>query len=431
MTTETIQEHQRIPYNSDELQCVWKEGMRLPPQREGLDRWFFQWQWIKPWQCNDSEEDTTDNDGSYGYYASYVIGAQWLDKEKKSMPLVVTPKDGCESIDFLSMFSTCFKSGISAEDFSRIYGVDLDQPRIRAPQLKSVLSPLLVAHFLTVIEKIIRRGLKRDYVEIENNLRKVRGRIDIARNEQKNIIPKRYDRITCKHQEYSVNTPENRLLKKALLFSRQILYSTAISRSLEPLQQTVNQFLAFFHGIDDQIEVWEVSEIKHHKIFREYKEAVRLAQMILQRYDYSIARVGVSGEYTPVFWLDMSLLYEHYVYGLLKDAYGDKIQYQKCGYTGYPDFICYDPIIVMDTKYIPRFDKSNVDTYIARQLSAYSRDRRLFNDEPKENIPCLIIFPKVGEALNPFKKKSLFDLLTEEDKHLWQFYRIAVPLPSL
>ena len=40
-------------------------------------------------------------------------------------------------------------------------------------------------------------------------------------------------------------------------------------------------------------------------------------------------------------------------------------------------------------------------------------------------------FPVEGEEENPFKSMPLEDILLEEDSCLWNFYRIAVPLPLL
>ena len=158
-----MREHEKIPYDSLAFQEYWGEGMRLPGQSNGLDRWFFQWQWRNSSQTNDVESDQPMVTES-GYYASYVIGAQWFDKAK-TLPLVITTKYGCDRIDFLKMFSVCFNSGIESKEFSKIYGVDMEQPRIKAPELKSVLSPLIVAHFLSVVKEIVKRGLKKDYVQ--------------------------------------------------------------------------------------------------------------------------------------------------------------------------------------------------------------------------------------------------------------------------
>lgn len=426
-----MREHEKIPYDSLAFQEYWGEGMRLPGQSKGLDRWFFQWQWRNNPIINDEQDSDKPIVTESGYYASYVIGAQWFD-EAKTLPLVVTTKYGCDRVDFLKMFSICFNSGIEAKDFSKIYGVDMEQPRIKAPELRSVLSPLIVAHFLSIVKEIVKRGLKKDYVQREENLKKVRGHISILRNERMNVLKKRYNKVFCRYQEFSEDTVENRLIKKALKFSWQILQVDGISESMLPLQHTVNDCLSAFTNVGDEIEVWEVKAIKHHKIFKEYDDAIKLAQMILHRYDYSITNITTAEEeLCPVFWIDMAMLYEHYVLGLLREAYGSKIHYQVHGHTGYPDFVCYSPKVVLDTKYIPRFEHGIFDTYIVRQLSGYSRDKRIFPTMPDTSIPCVIIYPKEGVIQNPFKSKPLEDFLNDEDRHLWNFHRIAVPLPTL
>lgn len=424
-----MQEHEIIPYDSLTFQEYWGEGMRLPGQSKGLDRWFFQWQWCNnPRRSDNSDEPIVTESG---YYASYVIGAQWFDRAK-TLPLVITTKHGCDRIDFLKIFSVCFNSGIEAKDFSRIYEVDMEQPRIKAPELRSVLSPLIVAHYLSIVREIAKRGLKKDYVQREENLRKVKGRIDIFRNERLNIQKKCFDKVFCRYQEYSEDTVENRLLKKALVFSQQILQVDGISESMIALQHTVHECLSAFANVGNQIEVSEVKMIKHHKLFKEYDDAIKLAQMILHRYDYSITNITtVEEEYCPVFWIDMAMLYEHYVLGLLREAYGSKIHYQVHGHTGYPDFVCYSPQVVLDTKYIPRFGHGSIDTYIVRQLSGYCRDKWIFPTKPDANVPCVIIYPIAGENENPFKGKPLEDVLMTEDRNLWNFHRIAVPLPTL
>lgn len=421
-----IREHEKIPYAYPELMNRWEEGMRLPNQKPGLDRWFFHWQWDSS-SSDKSEGNAKGN--TAGYYASYFIGAQWVAKGDS---LVVTTKEGCDKIDFLEMFSVCFNSGIASDEFSRIYEVDMEQPTIEAPELKSVLSPLIVVHFLSVVQRLVKRGLKKDYVQCGDNLNKVRGHISVLCNERTNVMQQRFDRIFCNYQQYTVNNPENRLIKKALLFSKNVLQRVAASKGMKSLMQNINLCLSVFNGVDEQIEVWEVKNIKHHKLFKEYGDAIRLAQMILRQYDYSITNIDSwKNDDCPVFWLDMSLLYEHYVWGLLKEAYGEKIHYQKYGYTGYPDFICYEPKMVMDTKYIPRLGQSHIDTYIIRQLSGYARDKHLFKELSAESIPCIVIYPEQGRATNPFKSKNLNDLLKESESYAWNFYKVAVPLPTL
>ena len=419
------QEHQRLAGISSR-HPKWEEGMPLK-QESGLDRWFFRW-WPESSAPRDEEEAELEGHSS-GYYTSYVIGAQWFDEQES---LVITPKVGCDRIDFLRLFSGCLQSGIEAKALSKIYEIDLNQPPIKAPELQSVLSPLIIVHFLSVVREVLRAGLKKDYVQREENLKKVKGHIAILRHERTNVLRKRPDKVYCRYQEYSVDIPENRLLKKALIFSRQILSTLPQGESRASLEHALHQCLSAFAHVGDEIEMSELKHFKYQKLFRTYSEAIRLAQIILRRYDYSLTNIESKEEACPVFWLDMSLLFEHYVLGLLREAYGDKVEYQAEGYTGYPDFICHDPRLVMDAKYIPRFNGGGkINSYIIRQLSGYARDRKLFTKPPTEPIPCLAIYPKLGKAENPFLGKAIEELLQEEEEEAWDFYRFAVPLPTL
>ena len=373
----------------------------------------------------------------WGYYASYVIGAEWIDDKEA---LVVTTKRGMEEIDFLTMFMMCFSSNLSVESFAEIYNIDSEAPVIHAPSLKGVLSPLIVLHFLGVVSRI--KSLKKGYVHYSENLKKVKGHIKVMKNERKNIASKRFDRVFCDFDEYTVDIPENRLIKKALLFSSQILRTIAENHSIgNKAKLMLSRSLALFENVSDEVQIKEVSLIKGHKLFSEYNEAVRLAKLILRRYDYSISKTSSLDENVPPFTLDMSLLYEHYVYGLLNEAYGDKISYQFHGKTGVPDFLyCSTGFkAILDTKYIPKYDSSSLDNNVIRQLSGYSRDIPILRqlgyedmdeESPIPNIPCVIIYPKEGsDVKNPFQNKKLRDLCTSPVRKLARFYKVCVPLP--
>ncbi len=375
----------------------------------------------------------------WGYYASYVIGAEWIDDKEA---LVVTTKRRMEEIDFLTMFMTCFSSDLSVESFAEIYNIDSEAPAIHAPALKGVLSPLIVLHFLGVVSRI--KTLKKGYVHYSENLKKVKGHIQVMKNERKNISSKRFDRIFCNYDEYTVDIPENRLIKKALLFSSQILRIITENHSIgNRCKLMLSKSLALFENVSDEVQIKEVSLIKGHKLFSEYNEAVRLAKLILRRYDYSISKTSSLDENVPPFTLNMSLLYEHYVYGLLNEAYGDKISYQFNGKTGFPDFLyCSTGFkAILDTKYIPKYESSSLDNNVIRQLSGYSRDIPILHhlgyedideESPIPNVPCVIIYPKEGrDVKNPFANKRLRDLCTTPVRKLARFYKVCVPLPVM
>lgn len=89
-----------------------------------------------------------NEDDSWGYYASFKIGAEWIDDKET---LIVTTKRGMENIDFLRMFMTCFTSDLSLESFSKIYTIGIDKPAIEAPSLRNVMSLLMIVHFIGVV----------------------------------------------------------------------------------------------------------------------------------------------------------------------------------------------------------------------------------------------------------------------------------------
>lgn len=375
----------------------------------------------------------------WGYYASYVIGAEWIDQKEA---LVVTTKRRMEEIDFLTMFMMCFSSDLSVESFAKIYNIDSEAPVIHAPSLKGVLSPLIVLHFLGVVSRI--KCLKKGYVHYSENLKKVKGHIQVMKNERKNIASKRFDRVFCDFDEYTVDIPENRLIKKALLFCSQILRTITENHSIgNKAKLMLSKSLALFENVTDEVQIKEVSLIKGHKLFSEYNEAVRLAKLILRRYDYSISKTSSLDENVLPFTLNMSLLYEHYVYGLLNEAYGDKISYQFHGKTGAPDFLyCSTGFkAILDTKYIPKYESSSLDNNVIRQLSGYSRDIPILRhlgyedideESPIPNVPCVIIYPKEGrDVKNPFANKRLQDLCTTPVRKLARFYKVCVPLPVM
>ncbi|ETD16539.1 MULTISPECIES: 5-methylcytosine restriction system specificity protein McrC [Prevotellaceae] len=383
-------------------------------------------EWCKP----------TDKD-PWGYYASFKIGAEWIDEQES---LVVTTKRNMEHIDFVGMFMTCFSSDLALKAFSNIYSIDIDKPAIEAPALQSVASPLIVLHFLGVVSRI--KELKKGYIRRSENLKKVKGRIKILKNERANIATKRYDRVFCEYDEYSVDIPENRLIKKALLFSQRILQRLN-AQSSAAAKLLISQTLARFSYVSDDVEIRQVKQMRAHKLFTDYNEAIRLAKLILRMFDYNISKVADTRGIVVPFCLDMSLLYEHYVYGLLHEAYREKITYQFESKTGEPDFLYKSDEYraILDTKYIPKYENEPLDKYVVRQLSGYSRDLRILKHLGYESIneemsappvPCVIIYPKEEESRrrNPFLGKPIEELCSPA-RGLLLFYKICVPLPVL
>ncbi len=419
-----IKEHQLLSdikddfshFNPCERLMDFADGLLLNPNAQERDRrYFFQW-----------------DDVNKSYRANYMIGVQRVQGEE----LIIEPK--VESIDFMKMFSICLSSGIAADDFSKIYGINLDSKPIETSvNFSSSITPLLIVHFLQLVKDIVAKGLKADYIQKNENIKKVKGKIEISKHMQKNIINQKYDRVYCKYMERSVNNPENRLLKKTLLFCQQFIIRMKGNESFKTLYQTINYCLSNFENVDDQIEIWEIRNTKNSSLYKNYSEAIKIAKTILRNFDYSINNAQKRNEKVPEFWIDMALLYEHYVLGLLKRDYGNAIAYQKSGWFGWrPDFLHKKEQIIMDTKYMPQLEWNGLTGDIVGQLAGYSRVTSFTNAlgvDDETVIPCLILYPTTSAKVVNFHFDVKIPLIEQAEKSrgLIKFYKLPVPMPKL
>ena len=94
--------------------------------------------------------------------------------ESNSKAVVVTPK--IPDIDFSSMLLRVLNFSPSESYFSKFYGIELDKPLIKCNTLNNQLTPLLIVHYLYLIERILKKGLKKGYKIRDDNLKsKIKG----------------------------------------------------------------------------------------------------------------------------------------------------------------------------------------------------------------------------------------------------------------
>ena len=144
--------------------------------------------------------------------ASYYIGATWL--VERELPVIVLPK--IPNIDYLEMFMAALSVDSKHGEgyFSKCYGIDFDKSPIETTENLSQLTPLLLVHYVTLMEQLARYGLKRDYVIITKNLKnKVKGSLVISQQIKKNIIYQRKNRNVCTYQVYTTDIPANPVIK--------------------------------------------------------------------------------------------------------------------------------------------------------------------------------------------------------------------------
>lgn len=357
-----------------------------------------------------------------GLRADYYIGVDWLIENE--VAAVVEPK--INSVDFMSLFSAALSisSDKEVEYFSHYYGIDFSKSEIETDSsIVDSLTPLIIAHYISLLKILIKRGLKGGYIHQEENLHsKIKGKILFQKNLRHNQLTKREDRIYCGFEDYTINIPENRLLKKALIFADKAL-NNCISLNQDSqrtfyndIKKTINSIKPHFEQVSSEIQINEVQKVTSNKVFKTYKEAIIVAKALLRKYDYTFSKINEKTTKTYPFWIDMPRLYEMYVYSKLKEKFGEELGFQVEGfgrgeYKTAADFILRNKGLILDAKYKPRYEhsKSGIITDI-RELSGYARDMKILqnfdNCNQNNEVPCVIIYPGQS-AIEDFLENEL------------------------
>lgn len=371
-------------------------------------------------------------------HTSYYIGVDWLIKNK--LAIYIEPKlnkNSTEQTDYLKMLFSALKHPEVVQHTKQLFDIKFDDVYIEIDQQKDLITPLLVVQYLRVLKEIVRKGLKKSYYKVEQNLNsRIKGKVLVSKTIKNNILKNRILKTYCSYDEFGYNGFENRLLKKALIFVKKYLPILDVFNANEFTSSMFNYINPAFESISDEVSMNEVKHNKKNVFYREYEEAIRLAKLILKRFGYNITNTKNKTVKTPPFWIDMSKLFELYVLGFLKDRFGNKVEYHIKDSGNELDFLLKteDLKMVIDAKYKTKY-QGGFNNDDIRQVSGYARLEEVykkFNPDFKncENklIDCLIIYPDQDEGNDDLKTVKINE---NEIKQFVQFYKVAVKLPVL
>ncbi len=353
--------------------------------------------------------------------AYYYIGLCWLEENET---LMVKPK--IDNLNYLKMFMDCFKQPEISEHLNKIYKIYIDEPPISIENNPFELTPFLIVHFLNVVESIVKKGLKKGYVKVNENLTsKIKGKILVNQTIKKNHLNFRFDKTYCNYELFTIDCEENRILKKALVFANKFLFNNPIYNEL---QQLLRFNLSFFENVSDTIENERIKHIKVNSFFHEYKQGLELAKLILRYVSYSPhEEQRFKIDKFPPFYINMALLFELYAYGKLIEIFGhDNIVYQYKSDSGIPDFLNTDNQEILDAKYKTQYANS-YELEDIRQLSGYARDvgiNQFLKKASNAVLDCFIVYP----VLTP-NNVNISNYKRNPISGFTNFYKIGISVP--
>lgn len=375
------------------------------------------------------------DDSSYRFETSYFVGVDWIVENK--LPIHVYPKldDSTQEIDYIKMLFETLKEPDNYKHLDQLYKIDFNKPSITVNQTQDLLSPLLLIHFIHVLKKIVQKGLRKSYYTVIKNLNaRVKGKILINETIKKNHFNSKAFNSYCQYDEFGVNSLENKVLKKAFLFSISAIQNIK-GFDTTSLKNITNYINPAFSNVDSEVNYRKLKSIKPNPLFKEYEQALKLARIILRKYGYNITNTKAPLVKTPPFWVDMSKLFEFYVYSKLKERFThhSEVTYHKYFNRLQPDYIIKSidgkTKMVVDAKYKPRYNDSNISIEDIRQISGYGRLDKVYKFLEVDNdkvIDCLVIYSNQEVYRNDFIGKN-FNF--QKEKGYNKFYKIGIRLP--
>ena len=374
-------------------------------------------------------------------HGSYFIGIDWLSVNNAAIQ--VSPKmNDVYEVDYVRMLNDALSESENFNHLKDLVTIKFNKPSISVRQNQDLLSIFLITEYLNILEKIVKRGLKKSFYIVEDNLHnKVKGRIMVSRNIKENIAKGRITDNVCKYQVYGIDSPENRILKLALHFCVKQLAVYRHAFNTEILEKKVRFIRPYFSKISDDICIKTVKCYKGNPVYREYNQAIEYAQLLLKRYSYDITVVGTKEITTPPFWIDMSKLFELYVFHRLRLVFTAKNEvryhvnahYQELDYLLNPKL--WPEPYVIDAKYKSRYSEGGISKEDAREVAGYARLSRIYemlglDEDISLPIKCLIIYPD--------QEKEEFFTFTREKEPMFEkisgyvrFYKLGIKLPII
>jgi len=172
---------------------------------------------------------------------------------------------------------------------------------------KQPLPELLIGYFLNTVKQLVRRGVRRDYCQVRDEVAYLKGRLQVE--SQLRQTPGKQHRFNVEYDEFIENRPENRLLHTCLnrvLHASQSVENQRLARDLLRAFQTVP---ASVHYQQD-LRRWQMDRTMHH-----YRCCKSWCEFILSM-QTPFAMAGL--HHGLSFLLPMNILFEKYVAGVLQ-----------------------------------------------------------------------------------------------------------------
>ncbi len=243
---------------------------------------------------------------------------------------------------------------------SFVYDLNVDETTSATDTEQSPILELLISVFCRDLLFEVERGLYREYISRQENIRTLKGRYLAGLDARHNFFR---DKIYCEYDEFSPDNYLNALFTHTVKFCRQITKSDENRKRLSTLA-------LMFDEVDT---AYQKKPFVFGRLNERFKKPYSLAMLILEHLSVNI---GAHGKNEWAFMFDMNVLFEQFVGKLIKEIEPSVMLQSEKNFGNLklrPDILIPNKLII-DTKYKLVSSKEEISAQDKYQMYAYGKN---------------------------------------------------------
>lgn len=262
---------------------------------------------------------------------------------------------------------------------SYVYDLKVDESIASTDTEKSPILELSISIFSRELIREVEKGMYREYISVQDNLRVIRGRFMAGMDARTNFVR---DKIYCEYDEFSPDNPLNALFAYTVNVCRRITNSVDNRRQLGTL-----------HLMFDEVTPYYNPHTTHHwhRLNERFRHLYKIALLILQNLNIRFDKAGAN---EWAFMFDMNVLFEQFIGKIVRSIEPTAIIQAENNFGNLklkPDILIPNRLII-DTKYKKVNGKEELKRDDKYQMYVYGKNYKI--DQ------TMLFYPKHIEDVN-------------------------------
>lgn len=257
----------------------------------------------------------------------------------------------------------------------------------------------------------LKRGLGRAYVPQTESLSSLRGKIDVSESIKTQVLQQK--RLICSYDEFSVNSPMNRIIKSTV----ELLLRANISKQRK---KPLKKLLVYF----DEVSLIDLHQVNWNVHYNRNNQTYRMLISICYLVVKGLLQTNTDGTMKLMDFLDeqrMCHLYEKFILAYYRKEFRGKLTARASQISWQLDneensmlpimqsdvtLSCGNQVLIIDAKYYDnvtqvKYDKHTIHSKNLYQIFTYVKNKEYELREKEHKVSGMLLYAKTDEEIYP------------------------------